>query len=220
MTYATLYLKYPFDYGDLRKKNAGLEGLNPDGTCFTMSCYWAKQLLERPSLPAPELAKLLAAQIMALAPIHAAYIKQTSANLSQNERNRGYVNAFKAVHVRCPTLRGSGDDFVPGISADPDPSADWMGCAHGDMWCVGYKWIMKQSNTRNFATLLGDDKHTVGIFVAKGTTQIRIWDMNAGEFVVSGEKQWRAWSKEFEQAETAAGASVKSVTLIELTREV
>jgi hypothetical protein len=38
--------------------------------------------------------------------------------------------------------------------------------------------------------------------------------------VVAGEKQWRAWSQALEDFESRGGASLLSVRLIELTREV
>lgn len=215
MSYAPSLLRYPFDYGELRSKNQKLKNLNPQGTCFTMSTLWAKELLERPSRPAREVAVVLKDRIMELAPIHQTYIRETADTLPQHVRNRGYVKVFDYFKVKSPTLRGGPDDYAPGIDTRRDPNADWMGCPDGDMWCVAYKWIMKESNAKHLAVLIGDDKHTVGAFLAKGTTAIRIWDMNAGEFVASGLKQWRDWATAF----SAYQGGVEAITLIQLGRK-
>jgi hypothetical protein len=221
MSYATTLLKYPFDYGALRKKHPRLEILNPLGTCFTMSARWAKELLNHPSLAAPELARMLEAEIEELAPIHQTYIKETAGTLPQDARNKGYVKVFDGFKLRSPTLRGAQDDWVPGVSRTIEAETDWDGCTPGDMWGFVYKWIMKGSNTKHMAVLLADDKHTVGVFLPKGNTQIRVWDMNAGEFLLSGRRQWMEWAAAFETNETGdPQQKIQEVTMIEVGRKV
>ena len=208
MSYAETYLRYKFDYGELQKRHPDLKLKNPDGSCFTMSCRWARELLDRPSTPSMVLARLLEMEIMTLAPVHSVYIKETHADLPQEQRNKGYVKVFRAFHLTSPTLTGTNPraDFVPSFTtSNADDGTDWMGLVPGDMWGAVYRWGMREK--KPFAAILQDDKHAVGLF--SNDASLRIWDMNAGEFLISDAKGWGEWSKEFEKFETTGGTLSK-----------
>jgi hypothetical protein len=210
-----MFLKCPFDYGKLKEQYPSVGQMNPDGSCFTMSCRWARELLDGPTTAADVLRDMLAREIENLAPIHQTYIKETRKDLPQSDRNAGYIKAFRAFHLKSSFLTGGPNDQIPGFSNEKieDKYTDWMGLTPGDMWGAVYRWSMQQ--TKPFAAILSDSKHSVGVFIR--AESIRIWDMNAGEFLVTGEAQWRMWSSQFEKFET--GGTLAKVDLIPIVKQ-
>ena len=210
VSYAESLLKCEFDFGVLAKKPV-VQRDAPLGSCFTMCCKWAKALLEGPTTSPQHLKDMLEREIENIAPVHAIYIKETSASLPPLKRMEGYRNAIKAFHLTAPCL-ADGDE-IPAFSTKPDDDLDWMGCIKGDMWCAVYMWSMQQE--KPFAGILSDDKHSVGLFCPGDS--FRIWDMNAGEFLVTGRVQWRTWCRGFEAFETK-GKTLDKVQLIPVKR--
>jgi hypothetical protein len=229
MSYAANLLREKIDYGQFQAKYGWMKSLNPQGTCFMMSCRWLGEVVHRPFTTPRDRIETLSRNIAELVLWHAAYRQGMQ---EKAQRNSTIQNSLGRVGLRSELRKP--DDAAIGVGRIPaGPSAqdrqdwedgDWSGCGLGNIWCVVWKYIQAQKTPYGALmtyvpgpTKEGDAGHTVGEYAPKAGTLL-IFDMNAGEFSVSGETEWQSWTGALDSFDTANG-KINFVDLIEVWRK-
>ena len=213
MSYAQALIKTPLNYTSMRSMSPALAELNPAGTCFSMCCLWVKELLRDANLSSAVLKEKMCLSIMTLALRHKRFITEVDApGTSQAQRIAAWKRQLDVFGLTSASLtpgQGAGAARVPESRSVKDRASfleaylgfGFSGAAVGDMWGVLWKFLGMQPRPYAcvFNAYQGSDRnhggHTISAYIpAGGPLRIRVFDMNAGEFLIENADQWRIWS--------------------------
>ena len=200
MGYGPTFRTRDFDYGKLRNDHA-LDHINPQGTCFALSCHWLQLVLLQPQRSPEQLCRELEQSLTSLAFFHSWHIGRID-GADQDSAPGVYIDSFAHLNLQCKTLN-DGQQIDGASRLDKSGTKeDWMGCDPGDMWGVIGKYLLKVLDQPAAALLNcypGPSKqqstggHAIAAYV--DNNGIRVFDMNAGQFYLSDFDAWVAWSK-------------------------
>jgi hypothetical protein len=196
MSYGINWRTEEFDYETLRATNPWLQSFNPQGSCFTLSCKWARLLYDQPGASPKQVLDAVQETTGRLMLLHSQYIKKTAASKTQLQKNQGYMDTMRALRLRSPMFPSAANAQPIAVDTKPDPDAgDWMDCAPGDKWCVVFRYV--NSRQLPYAGIVSFAGHSIGVFTNGGG--IRVFDANEGEFLVPGEQDWQQFTTQLEQ---------------------
>ena len=202
MSYANQYLKTPFNYAEIAKKH-NLAHINPDGTCFAITCDWIWVLtIDAQNAASAPLLSILQDETPRLAIFHADHVRRVDTAQSAHAKMKEYVASFDRFYLKIANLDPQSGAVVGASSEPPFSDADWMGCSPGDMWCVLGKYLRESVSGGALlnmyeAPIKADSKkgHAIGVYV-QSDRAIRLFDMNAGEFLLKDQTAWQAWARD------------------------
>lgn len=209
----TCTLEVPFDYAAVKKAFPQLAALNASGTCMAMSCKWAQMILSGPQFSARSRVEQIQESVGQLAMAHRTHLSRLENATTDGQRSAAYIKTYGGFGLRCPDLE---QDQSIGVSRFPDSGVshkdwsegDWMGRQIGDMWGVVGAFL-RAANQQGKAFLLhyytGPGKaaskggHAVAVYVAStNPSTIRVFDMNDGESLLTGEAGWNKFCEDLD----------------------
>ena len=201
MSYAQQYLKASFDYGSIAKSH-NLRAINPQGTCFAITCDWLWVLVsDSQTATAGPLMDFLSGETPRLAPFHADHTRRVDGAKGADKRMAEYERSFDRFNLAVTNIDRNSDAVVGASRLPPFSGANWMSCTPGDMWCVIGKYLRQEVKGGALLNLYdgkvksaSKEGHAIGAFVQQDEA-VRVFDMNAGEFLLKDQNAWVAWAK-------------------------